>query len=156
MKHSDNFSPSSIAGQLSLELWLTLWPQEWSICKFSSQFRWNVSQRGIENEDCYQLNRCDLDITQNSHDYPTKDSMVLVGTINVSIMGKKSRLSSQESAIAQCYKIRTNILVIIMFINVLSLINQIAVSCPFTYRQWLLPTLKKQETPFFVKLPLKP
>ena len=40
-----------------------------------------------------------------------------------------------------------------MFINVLSLINQIALSSPITYCQWALPTLKKQETPFLLNYP---
>ena len=48
----------------------------------------NVSQIGNENED-YQFKRCDLDITPNSHDYPTKNSMVLVGRMNVLIVGLK-------------------------------------------------------------------
>ena len=35
------------------------------------------------------LKRCDIDVTPNSHDHPTKKSMVLVGRINVSIVGIK-------------------------------------------------------------------
>ena len=46
--------------------------QESSASKFSSQFQWNVSQTGFENDDNYQLNRCDLDMAPNSRDYPTK------------------------------------------------------------------------------------
>ena len=48
-----------------------------------------VSQTGIKNEEYYQLKRCDLDRAPNSHDYPTKKSMVLVRRKNVSILGMK-------------------------------------------------------------------
>ena len=40
-------------------------------------------QTGIENEEYYQLKRCDLDITPNSYDYPTKKSMVLVRRMKI-------------------------------------------------------------------------
>ena len=46
----------------------------------------NVSQTGIENEDYYQLERCDPDVTPKSHDYPSRNSMVLVERMNVSIV----------------------------------------------------------------------
>ena len=72
--------------------------QWWSACKFSSQFQWNVSHTGIESEDNYQLMRCDLDVTQNSHDYQTKKPMVLVRRINVSIFGMKGVNTTQISA----------------------------------------------------------
>ena len=42
---------------------------------------------GIENEDYYQLKRFDLDMVPNSHAYPTKKSMILVGRMNFSILG---------------------------------------------------------------------
>ena len=38
---------------------------------------------------CYQRLRCDLDITPNSHDYPTKKSTELVRRINDPILGMK-------------------------------------------------------------------
>ena len=57
--------------------------------KFSSQFQLNISQTGIENEDNYQLDRCDLDITANSHGYLTKKYMVLVRRMTVLILGIK-------------------------------------------------------------------
>ena len=41
---------------------------------------------GIENEDCYQLKRFDVDRIPNSHDYPNEKTMVLVKRINVSIV----------------------------------------------------------------------
>ena len=44
---------------------------------------------GIENEDYYQLKRCDCDITPNSHDFPTKYSIVLGGRMNILILGTK-------------------------------------------------------------------
>ena len=47
---------------------------------------------GIENRDFYHK-RCDLDITPDSHDYPTKKSMVLVWRMNVSILGIKGSTS---------------------------------------------------------------
>ena len=37
----------------------------------------------------YQLKRCDLEITSNSHDYPTKKAMELVRRMNISIVGVK-------------------------------------------------------------------
>lgn len=49
----------------------------------------SVSHTGIENDDYDQLKRCDLDMTLNSHDYLTKNFVVLVGRLNVSIMGMK-------------------------------------------------------------------
>ena len=77
---------------VTLDEWLnTVTPQKWSVCKFSSQFQWNVSQAGIENEDYHQLKRCDLNITPNSHDYPTKKSIVSVKGMNVSILGNIAR-----------------------------------------------------------------
>ena len=50
---------------------------------------YNQSVRRIENEDNYQLKRCDLDIKPNSHDYPTKKSMALVRRMKVLILGIK-------------------------------------------------------------------
>ena len=44
-----------------------------------------------------QLERCDLDITPNSHGYPTKKSMVLVRRMNVSIV-EMIRLSTMFHA----------------------------------------------------------
>ena len=41
----------------------------------------------MEIEENYQLNRCDLNIMPSSHDYPTKNYMVLVRRINLSILG---------------------------------------------------------------------
>ena len=48
-----------------------------------------MSWTGIENEGYYQLKKYGLDITRNSHNYLTKNSMVLVERINVSIVGMK-------------------------------------------------------------------
>ena len=48
---------------------------------------YNISHTVIENEDYYQLKRCNLDMTPNLHDYKTKNSMVLVGKMNVLIVG---------------------------------------------------------------------
>ena len=78
------------------ELWKVNWSfdlQEWPVCKFSSHFQWNVSQTGIGNEGYCQVKRCDLDITPNSHDYPTKNSLALVGRMIVLIVG----MDSEES-----------------------------------------------------------
>ena len=47
---------------------------------------------GIENEDYYQLKRCDLVRTPNSHDYPKEKSMVLVRRMNVLISGMIERV----------------------------------------------------------------
>ena len=69
---------------------------KYAFCKFSSQFQWNVSQTGTENKENYQLKRCDLDITPNFHDYPTKKSMVLVRRMNVLILGMKGWMTSSD------------------------------------------------------------
>ena len=42
------------------------------------------------------IKRCDLDITSNSHDYPTKKSMVLVRRMNSWILGMKGFLTLQQ------------------------------------------------------------
>ena len=82
LKQSRNdFSHSSI----------TLDSQESSACKFSSQFQRNVGQIGIENEDNYQLNRYDVDIVPNSHDYPRNKFMLPVRRMNVLVLGMKGR-----------------------------------------------------------------
>ena len=44
----------------------------------------------IENEEYYQLNkRCDLDITPNSHDCPSKKAMLQVRRMCDSIVGRR-------------------------------------------------------------------
>ena len=45
-----------------------------------------IGLTSIENEDYYQFQRFYLDITPNSDDYPTKNSMALVGRINFSFV----------------------------------------------------------------------
>ena len=48
-----------------------------------------MSVTAIEGKDYYQLNRCDLDISLNSHDYPTEKSKLLVRRMNVPILEMK-------------------------------------------------------------------
>ena len=38
--------------------------------------------------------KCDLDISPNSHDYPTKKSIVLVRRMKFSILGMKLRIDA--------------------------------------------------------------